>query len=78
MEKVTAGVLNDDLKCLRKVEEVDAIILGSPIYYRRVSGEMASFLDRFYFNLEYSNTGRSLFPGKIDTAFIYTMNVTEK
>jgi multimeric flavodoxin WrbA len=40
---------------------------------------MASFLDRLLFQyLEYSNTGRSLFPGKIDTAFIYTMNVTEE
>lgn len=72
--------VNDDLKdVFRKVEEVDAIILGSPIYFGRVSGEMASFLDRLLFQyLEYSNTGKSLFPGKIDTAFIYTMNVTEE
>ena len=72
--------VNDDLKdVFRKVEEVDAIILGSPIYFGRVSGEMASFLDRLLFQyLEYSNTGRSLFPDKIDTAFIYTMNVTEE
>ena len=72
--------VNDDLKdVFRKVEEVDAIILGSPIYFGRVSGEMASFLDRLLFQyLEYSNTGRSLFQDKIDTAFIYTMNVTEE
>ena len=72
--------VNDDLKdVFRKVEEVDAIILGSPIYFGRVTGEMASFLDRLLFQyLEYSNTGRSLFPGNIDTAFIYTMNVTEE
>ena len=72
--------VNDDLKdVFRKVEEVDAIILGSPIYFGRVSGEMASFLDRLLFQyLEYSNTGRSLFPDKIVTAFIYTMNVTEE
>ena len=64
--------VNDDLKdVFRKVEEVDAIILGSPIYFGRVSGEMASFLDRLLFKyLEYSDTGRSLFTGKIDTAFI--------
>ena len=42
--------VNDDLKdVFRKVEEVDAIILGSPIYFGRVSGEMASFLDRLLF-----------------------------
>lgn len=32
---------NDDLSpILKKVEEADAIILGSPIYFRTVSGEM--------------------------------------
>jgi len=71
--------VNDDLKdVFRKVEEVDAIILGSPIYFGRVSGEMASFLDRLLFQyLVYSQTERSLFPKKIKTGFIYTMNVTE-
>lgn len=71
--------VNDDLKdVFRKVEEADAIILGSPIYFSRVSGEMASFLDRLLFQyLVYSQTERSLFPGNIKTGFIYTMNVTE-
>ena len=72
--------IQDDLaEVFKKVEQADAIILGSPIYFGRVTGEMASFLDRLLFQyLEYSNTGRSLFPGNIDTAFIYTMNVTEE
>ena len=71
--------VNDDLKnVFRKIEEADAIVLGSPIYFGRVSGEMASFLDRLIFQyLVYSRTERSLFPKKIKTGFIYTMNVTE-
>ena len=71
--------VNDDLKdVFRKIEEADALILGSPIYFGRVSGEMAAFLDRLLFQyLVYSQTERSLFPKKIKTGFIYTMNVTE-
>ena len=71
--------VNDDLKdVFRKIEEADALIIGSPIYFGRVSGEMAAFLDRLLFQyLVYSQTERSLFPKKIKTGFIYTMNVTE-
>ena len=60
------------------MEEADALIIGSPIYFGRVSGEMAAFLDRLLFQyLVYSQTERSLFPKKIKTGFIYTMNVIE-
>ncbi len=55
-------------------------MLGSPIYFGDVTGEMRSFLERLLFpNLSYSaDTGsRSVFPGKIATAFIYTMNAPE-
>lgn len=70
----------DDLAPIfKKVEEADAIILGSPIYLGRVTGEMASFLDRLTFQyLTYSDPPQSLFPKKINTGFIYTMNVTEE
>jgi len=70
----------DDLALIfKKVEEADAIILGSPIYLGRVSGEMAAFMDRLLFQyLEYTNPPQSLFPKKIHTGFIYTMNVTEE
>lgn len=72
--------IQDDLAAIfKKVEEADAIILGSPIYLGRVTGEMASFMDRFVFQyLVYSNPPQSLFPKKINTGFIYTMNVTEE
>lgn len=71
--------LNDDLKpILKKVEEADAIILGSPIYFGMTTGEMRSFLERLLFQyLVYDANYTSLFKKKISTGFIYTMNVSE-
>ena len=34
---------------LRKVTQADVIILGSPIYFGTVTGEMRSFLERLFF-----------------------------
>jgi multimeric flavodoxin WrbA len=71
--------MKDDLAAIyQKVEEADAIVFGSPIYFGRITGEMASFLERLLFpNLVYRMTDRSLFQKKIHTGFIYTMNVPE-
>jgi multimeric flavodoxin WrbA len=64
---------------LKKVEAADAMILGSPIYFGDVSGEMRSFLERLLFPyFTYTDPPQSLFPRKIPTAFIYTMNITEE
>jgi multimeric flavodoxin WrbA len=63
---------------LEKIPDADAIILGSPIYFGTVSGEMRSFMERLLFPyLLYSNPPSTLFPKKIKTAFFYTMNVSE-
>jgi multimeric flavodoxin WrbA len=72
--------LQDDLTpILKQVEEADALILGSPIYFGTVSGEMKSFMERLLFPyLTYTNPPQSLFPKRIKTGFIYTMNVTEE
>jgi len=64
---------------LKKVEAANAIILGSPIYYGSVSGEMRSFMERLFFPyMTYTHPPQSLFPKKIHTGFIYTMNATEE
>jgi len=64
---------------LKKVEQTDALILGSPIYFGNVSGEMRSFMERLLFPFfPYTDPPQSLFHKKIPTAFIYTMNVTEE
>jgi multimeric flavodoxin WrbA len=40
--------VKDDLTpILKEVEKSDALILGSPIYFWAVSGEMKSFMERF-------------------------------
>ncbi len=63
---------------LEKAAEADAIILGSPIYFGSVTGEMRSFMERLMFpNLTYTDPPQSLFHGKISTGLIFTMNVTE-
>ena len=75
--------VKDDLTpILKKVEETDAIILGSPIYFGTVTGEMRSFMERLLFPyrpyVDPQDPRQSLFPKKINTGFIYTMNVTEE
>jgi len=64
---------------LAEIRKADAIVLGSPIYFCRVTGEMRSFMERLLFPyLEYADPWRSLFPRKISTGIIYTMNITEE
>lgn len=71
--------VNDDVtQILEKIEQSDAFILGSPIYFGTVSGEMKSFMERLMFPyLTYTRPPQSLFPKKTKTGFIYTMNITE-
>ena len=63
---------------LEKVEQVDALVLGSPIYLGAATGAMRSFLERLIFQyLVYDANYSSLFKRKIPTAILYTMNVNE-
>jgi multimeric flavodoxin WrbA len=72
--------VKDDLTpILKKVEEVDAVILGTPIYFGTVTGEMKSFMERLMFPYTtYTDPPGTLFSRKIPTGFIYTMNVPEE
>ena len=64
---------------LKKVNEADVIILGSPIYFGSVTGEMRSFLERLFFPLmTYTDPPGSLLSRKVQTAFIYTLGATKK
>jgi multimeric flavodoxin WrbA len=73
-------VLRDDLApVLEKIASADALVIGSPIYFGAVTGETRSFLERLLFPyLTYTVPYGTLFPRKIRTGFIYTMNVTEE
>lgn len=72
--------VGDELKpVLKKIEQADAVILGSPIYFGSVTGQARSFLERWLFPyLTYTDPPLTLFPGKIVTGLIYTMNVSEE
>ena len=73
------GVKDGLTPLLKKIEEADVMILGSPIYYGTVTGEMRSFMERLLFPYStYTDPPGSLFPRKILTAFIYTLGVTEE
>jgi DNA polymerase III epsilon subunit len=64
---------------LEKIAHADAFVLGSPIYFGAVTGEMRSFMERLLFQyLAYTKPPTTLFARKIRTAFIYTMNVSEE
>ena len=73
-------VLEDELtRVLRKVNEADVIILGSPIYFGSVTGEMRSFMERLLFPLStYTDPPGSLWSRKVRTAFIYTLGATKE
>ena len=72
-------VLRDELTpVLNKVHEADAVVLGSPIYFSEVTGEMRSFFERFLFQyLNYDDYTKPLSPAK-KTAWIFTMNCPER
>ncbi len=64
---------------LEKVLAADALLLGSPIYFHAVTGEMRSFLERLMFPiLTYTEGYKGLLEKKIPVGFIYTMNVTKE
>lgn len=72
--------MRDDLtNVLEKVLESDVLLLGSPIYFGNVTAAIRAFLERLLFsNLSYNEGHRSVFPGKLSSGFIYTMNVPEE
>lgn len=71
-------VLRDDLTVvLERLHKAEVVVLGSPIYFSEVSGEMRSFFERFLFQyLNYDDYNKPLSPAK-KTAWIFTMNVSE-
>lgn len=72
-------VQNDDLKpILEKVVQADGIILGSPIYFSDVTGNMRCFLERFMFPfVAYSKT-ETVEHKRMPLAYIYTMNAPKE
>jgi multimeric flavodoxin WrbA len=64
---------------LEKLENADAVILGSPLYLGNSTGEMRSFMERYiYPYLVYSAHPISLFPKDIPVGYIYTAGAKEE
>lgn len=73
--------VKDDLTPVLKMieDEAEAVVFGTPVYFGSMSGELKSCMERLLFApLVYSQPPRSLFPRKLRTAMIYTMNVSEE
>lgn len=72
--------MKDDLtSVLERVHHADALILGSPIYLGDITGQMRCFLERLYFPaMTYDDYSKQLYDGRINAAFFFTMNVSEK
>jgi multimeric flavodoxin WrbA len=69
--------IKDDLtKVLEKIRKADVLVLGSPVYYGTVTGEMRSFLERLLFPyMAYAGPDSSLFEGSVNAGFIYAMGM---
>lgn len=72
--------VKDDLTPVyAELKAAGGIVLGSPVYFGDVTGQLRSFLERLLFPYHvYSEPRRSLFPRRIPTGLIYTMNAPEE
>lgn len=62
-----------------EIAEADGLIIGTPVYFHDIPGQLHAFLERLlYPYLVYGEKYESIAPKKMRTAFIYTMNATEK
>ena len=70
----------DDLTAvLAKAIESDVLLLASPIYFNDVSGELRSFLERFWFPaITYTKERKLLYPKRIKVGMIFTTNAPSK
>ena len=64
---------------LERVLQADALILGSPIYFGDITGQMRCFLERLCFPaMTYDDYSKRMYDGTINAAFFLTMNVDEE
>ena len=72
-------VKDDIQEVLEKVSQADGLILGSPIYFGTITGQLQSFLERLLFPyFVYDKNYSTIAPKKMPTAFIYTMNAPKE
>ena len=70
--------LKDDMTPLyKRIEQADALFLGSPFYFHSVTSEMKMFIERLYPYFSYKDF-TSNFPRKINVGLIYTMGAEDQ
>ncbi len=78
VEHGICAVKDDLAPVLERVKEADALIMGAPIYFMKLSAGMLAFIERLCFsNYIYREKSPSVFPKPMPSAFIYTMNMTK-
>jgi multimeric flavodoxin WrbA len=78
-EDGVCAVQDDLTSVLDRVRHTDALIIGTPVYYGTESASTRALLERLCFPYnKYAKDMRTLFPRRIRTALIYTMNVNEE
>ncbi|MDY6834632.1 MAG: flavodoxin family protein [Chloroflexota bacterium] len=77
-ESLGKCVLKDDMTPLYdKIEQSDAMIIGSPIYFSAVTSECKMFFDRLFPYLNYGNYSTN-FPKRIPVGLVFTMGADDE
>jgi multimeric flavodoxin WrbA len=76
-ERPIVCVVRDDLRpILEKIHDVDAILIGTPVYYGSETAATRALIERLCFPyLSYADYAHSHFPRRIPVGLIYTMNI---
>jgi multimeric flavodoxin WrbA len=70
--------LKDDMTPLyNKIEQADALFLGSPFYFHSITSAMNMFIERLYPYFSYKDF-TSKFPRRINVGLIYTMGADDQ
>ena len=77
-ENGVCAVQDDLTPVLQRVKECDALVIGTPVYYGSETASTRALLERLFFPyLKYAKDMSVLFPRRIKTGLIYTMNVPD-
>jgi multimeric flavodoxin WrbA len=76
-ERPVICAIKDDLQpVLEKVRDIDAILIGTPVYYGSETAATRALIERLCFPyLNYADYANSHFSKKIPVGLIYTMNI---
>ncbi len=73
------GMRDDLTPVLKKAEEADAFVLGSPVYFGAATGLMRACMERLFFPYyTYTDPPGSLYPRKMRAGVVYTFGAPEE